>query len=47
MIARMYGTCADSEGFFQRGSNFFLVDEGIQIPLKVGQHRPASETPFE
>ena len=39
--------------FFQRGSNFdnnLLVKEGIQgiqIPLKVGRHRPASETPFK
>ena len=28
---------------------FFLVDEGrrIQIPLQVGHHWPASETPFK
>ena len=37
---------------FQRGSNFdyvFLVDEGREGPYttKVGQHRPASETPFK
>ena len=35
--------------FFQRVSNFdnvFLVDEGIQIPLKVGHYRPARETPL-
>ena len=24
----------------------FLVDEGIQIPLKAGHHRPASEKPL-
>ena len=39
-------TCADQEGFFQRESHF-LADEGIQIPLKAGQYRPASETPFK
>ena len=35
--------------FFQRGSDFeiFLVDVWIQIPLKSGHHRPASETPFK
>ena len=40
---------------FHRGSNFangfflslVLVDEGIQISLKAGLHRPASETPFK
>ena len=32
--------------FFQKGTNFFLVDEWIQIPLKWGYHRPAGETPF-
>ena len=25
----------------------FLVDNGIQIPLKAGHHRPASKTPFQ
>ena len=24
-----------------------LVDEGSQIPLKAGHHRPASKTPFK
>ena len=44
---------AASREFCQRGSNndhvfiSFLVNEGrIQIPLKVGQHWPASKTPF-
>ena len=39
--------------FFQRGSKFdlFLLFfcegcEGLEIPLKAGHHRPASETPF-
>ena len=47
--ARHSLTCADPESFFQRGPTFFLflVDEGIQIPLKAGQHRPASETPYK
>ena len=42
------------ESFYQRGSNFdnvffylFLVDEGIQIPLKAGHRLPATETPFK
>ena len=34
-----------SRRFFQKGSNFFLVNEWIQIPLKSGHHRPTSETP--
>ena len=43
---------ADPESFFQRGSNFeflllFVVVEGIQIPIIVGHHRPASKTPFK
>ena len=29
--------------FFQRGSNFFLVNEWIQISLKSGHHRPATD----
>ena len=41
--------------FFARGGPtlttffffFFFFDEGIQIPLEAGQHRPASETPFK
>ena len=32
---------------FFRGVQLFLADEAIQISLKVGQHRPASETPFK
>ena len=38
--------------FCQRGSNsapltiYFFRGERIQIPLKAGQHRPASKTPF-
>ena len=43
-----------SRKFFQRVSNFenlffvfFLVNEWIQIPLKSGHHRPASDTPFK
>ena len=38
-------------GVFSEGvqlcQRFFLVDEGIQIPLKAGHHRPASVTPFK
>ena len=37
-----------SRKFSQTGSNFdflsFLADEGSQIPIKAGHHRPASET---
>ena len=36
-----------SRKFFQRGSNFFLINEWIQIPLKSGHHRPASEKPLK
>ena len=32
--------------FFQKGTNFILVDGWIQIPLKSGYQWPASETPF-
>ena len=43
--------CADPESFFRVFFFFFfflvLVDEGIQIPLKAGHQRPASETPFK
>ena len=40
-----------SRKFCQRGSNsatltIFFRGKRIQIPLKAGQHRPASETPF-
>ena len=41
-----------SRKFCQRVSNsatltiYFFRGERIQIPLKAGQHRPASETPF-
>ena len=24
-----------------------MIEEGIQIPLKAGHYRPASETPFK
>ena len=44
----------ESRKFCQRGSSsdnvFFVVvlfDERIQIPLREGHHRPASETPFK
>ena len=37
-------TCADQEIFTE---GLFLVDDGIQVPLKAGHHRPASETPFK
>ena len=44
--------------YLHRGSDFdgcfgcfcfvlVLVDEGIQIPLKAGHHRPASEKSFK
>ena len=37
--------------FFQGGGinfdNVILVDEGIQISLKAGHHRRASETPLQ
>ena len=36
-------TYADPERVFRGGSNIFLVKERIQIPLKSGHHRPASE----
>ena len=42
-------SCAIPERFF-RGSPtffFFVLDEVIQIPLKAGHHRSASETPFQ
>ena len=32
--------CADSESFFQRGSNFF---PHIHVPLKSGHHRPPAK----
>ena len=40
--------CADPESFFRGGPPLktFLVDEWIQITLISGQHRPASEAPF-
>ena len=44
-------SCVDPERFFRGGPtlNFvvFLVDEVIQILIKGGHHRPASETPFK
>ena len=44
------GTCADPESFLrgvQLFFSFFLVYDWIQIPLKSGHHRPASETPLK
>ena len=38
-----YLPCANPEIFVRGGPTFtifFLVDEGIQIPLRVGHHRP-------
>ena len=46
-----YHTMRGSSKFCQMGSysDVFLVGEGrgIQILLKAGHHRPASETPFK
>ena len=49
-------TCADPESFVRGGptlTTFFFIfffssgdGERIQMPLTVGHHRPASETPF-
>ena len=47
--------CADPETFVRGGTTlttfcfFFMLMRGemIQIPLKAGKHRPASETPFQ
>ena len=42
-------TCVDPEKMSE-GSNFFLVEgdgERIEMPLKVGHHRLASETPLK
>ena len=49
-------SCADPGSFVRGGATklcrrffccFFLVGERIQIPLKAGHHRLASETPFK
>ena len=46
-------SCTDPESFARGGSaltTFFFPDnegERIQIPLKLGHHRAASETPFK
>ena len=32
---------------FFKGGPFFLVNEWIQLPFKMGHHWPASETPFK
>ena len=54
-ITSVYASCADPESFVRGGPTltrlFFLVDGErikmrIKMPLKVGNHRPASETPF-
>ena len=41
-------SCADQD-FLSDWASFdlfvFLVDEGIQIPIKTGHQRPAGETP--
>ena len=37
----------DPESFFREGPFLILIDEGIQLPLKVGHHWPASKTPFK
>ena len=47
-------SCVDLESFVRGGPTlttifFYLVDgmvRGIEMPLKVDHHRPASETPF-
>ena len=44
-------SCADPESFVRGGPTlqhwqYFFRGGRIQIPLKAGQHRPASETPF-
>ena len=36
-----------SRNNFQRGSNFFLLNESIQITLKSGHYGPASEATFK
>ena len=43
--------CADPESFVRGGQlcntdNIFFRGERIQMPLKAGKHRTASETPF-
>ena len=46
-------TCAGPESFFRGVPTLttlkkkILFDEEIQIPLKAGHHRPASETPVK
>ena len=43
-------TCADPESFVRLGSNsdkFLIRGNKIQIALKVGHHRPASEMPLK
>ena len=45
LVLKTY-TCADPEFFARGGPTLVLDDEGerIQMPLKMGHHRPASET---
>ena len=43
-------TCADLESVVRGGPTLPMFSgegERIQIPLKAGQYRPASETPFK
>ena len=47
-----FKACADPESFVRRGPTFFFLIRGektqrLEIPLKAGHHRPASETPFK
>ena len=39
--------CADPESFVRGGPTFFMSGERVQIAIKAGNHRPASETPFK
>ena len=44
-----YYACADPESFVNSENVFFLLIRGerIQLPLKAGHDRSASETPFK
>ena len=42
-----YDAHARIQKVFSEGVKLFLVNEEIQIPLKSGHDRPASETPFD
>ena len=39
--------CADPESFARGGSTFLIRGKRIQIALKAGHHRLASETPLK